>query len=532
MLRRLTTWGLAALLLALPYFATAQTVNSRTHDSLGNGIESATGAPGGSARGLVTRPAGTADVNCVSGCATPNDTTATGTLNALNAAVSIALGGQRGAVFSIASGTLDADVVVEVSQDNQSTWVAASFGDPTTGLVTTTLNLDNPNTATSRVILFPGAISHARVRVSGFISGSASASLRATTVNPGVMAYGSDLAGSGLQPLPMLNSTPAGTEMAPVFRCIGCTSTGGTSAADNTTWVYGTTAVTPSGYIYHTTPTAPTNGRVGAARMDVNRNVQMSPVDSAGVAMGESATNALRVTPVTVVSVQNYNRRATTTFSATGSLAIDATGAGSIMWEVDAGLSASTIVFEGTLDDSNWFALQGVELGGATTQSGRIVSSLTSFGRRGWFRQTGYKQVRLRVSTYGSGSSAARIEVSMAPSGIDPTRVNCSRTAIVNTATGITPVQLVAGVTGEHIYICGIDVSADGTTTVDLVEGTSSSCASAAAISATHRLTAQAGWVRESPNQPVYKTSTAGNFVCLRTGSNIQTDVTIRFEQF
>lgn len=79
-------------------------------------------------------------------------------------------------------------------------------------------------------------------------------------------------------------------------------------------------------------------------------------------------------------------------------------GLGSIEWEVDTGNLVGTVSFEASLDDSTWFAINGVRI------DGTIISSTNAFADRGTLSPTGYSRYRLRVSAFTSGSSSARME--------------------------------------------------------------------------------------------------------------------------
>ena len=112
--------------------------------------------------------------------------------------------------------------------------------------------------------------------------------------------------------------------------------------------------------------------------------------------------------PVRPVSL-TPNRTATGTLNALNAAAtISAQGAGIVHWEIDTGTLVGTVVFEATLDDTNWFAINAIRISGA------IISSTTTFADRGALDSGSYSQVRLRVSAFTSGSSAARLEASVA----------------------------------------------------------------------------------------------------------------------
>lgn len=159
-------------------------------------------------------------VDCQSGCAGASDTVGgTTALNALNAAASVALSGQQGAEVFIAAGTLAGTVVAEISHDGGTTWVSAVFLEPTSGATATSIVFTNPSAATSRAIGYLGPITHARVRVSAFTSGTADGTLRSTATRPFVVVYGSD--GTNLRAARMATDgtvrvDPTGTTTQPI----------------------------------------------------------------------------------------------------------------------------------------------------------------------------------------------------------------------------------------------------------------------------------------------------------------------------
>lgn len=102
------------------------------------------------------------------------------------------------------------------------------------------------------------------------------------------------------------------------------------------------------------------------------------------------------------------NRTASGTLAALeDEVAVSCEGSGIVWWEIDTGTLAGTVSFEATFDDTNWFSVSAVPLSTSTA-----VTSITSFGDRGYFVQAGFSQARIRVSAYTSGTSDARMEVS------------------------------------------------------------------------------------------------------------------------
>jgi len=105
------------------------------------------------------------------------------------------------------------------------------------------------------------------------------------------------------------------------------------------------------------------------------------------------------------------NRRVAGTLTGGNSLAINSQSAGTVFYEVDAGLGGGAAVgFQATLDDTNWFSIKGVDL------DGLLISSLPAAGlpQRGRLLLSGFSQVRLLL-VGGSGSSEARLAVSFPP---------------------------------------------------------------------------------------------------------------------
>ena len=108
-------------------------------------------------------------------------------ITALNGTAVVSLAGQAGAA-AVLTGTWTATLTPELSFDGGSTWVATFFFQPSSG--------QNAVTAASNgsyTILCSDGASHARVRASAFTSGTATASLRATSIGPAVqLSAGSD----------------------------------------------------------------------------------------------------------------------------------------------------------------------------------------------------------------------------------------------------------------------------------------------------------------------------------------------------
>ena len=130
-------------------------------------------------------------------------------------------------------------------------------------------------------------------------------------------------------------------------------------------------------------------GKIDVAGLD-----QYTPLD---LDDGGGTLNAL--------PVSSPNRIASGALGAlNAAVTLTAQGAGSVAWEIDTGTLVGTVVFEATLDDATWFAVNAIRI------DGTIVASTATFADRGALSSVGYSQVRLRVSAFTSGTSNARME--------------------------------------------------------------------------------------------------------------------------
>ena len=130
------------------------------------------------------------------------------------------------------------------------------------------------------------------------------------------------------------------------------------------------------------------------------------------------------------------NRLASATLGAlNAAVTIDASGAGTIGWECGAGLTG-TLLFEATVDDSVWFTVDMVTVGGLS-----MLQTLNTGGSaaRGQFLGLGYSQVRMRVSAYTSGSTIGKLVAS-------------AGTSVVKSPTGTGGSALQVQGTGSHDF--------------------------------------------------------------------------------
>jgi len=233
-------------------------------------------------------------VNCATGCAATGDTVGSaGTLNALNAAASVALASENGVeVFFASGGTLAGTTVVpEVSPDGGTTWQAAMFLDPVSGTMTTSVS--NPTNQTLQ-IAYVGAESQARVRVSVFASGTVTATLRSTVTRPWNIAFGSD--GTNVRAIRMATDgtvrvDPTGTMTQPISAVSLPLPTGAATAAKQPALG---TAGTPSADVITV------QGVASMTPVKVDGSAVTQPISAAGLPLPTGAAQDASVTGLEV----------------------------------------------------------------------------------------------------------------------------------------------------------------------------------------------------------------------------------------
>lgn len=142
-------------------------------------------------------------------------------------------------------------------------------------------------------------------------------------------------------------------------------------------------------------------------------------------------------------------------------VALSAQGTGTVHWEINTGTLVGTVVFEATLDDTNWFAVNAIRI------DGTILASTTTFADRGALTSTGYSQVRLRVSAFTSGTSNARVEAS---SGASVVRLGQALPPGTNNIGDVDVLSIAAG--ANRIGKVTIRNAADAADIDPLAEGT------------------------------------------------------------
>lgn len=111
-----------------------------------------------------------------------------GALGALSASVTVPAAGFQSVGFHMDNGTFRGTIAPEISIDNGVNWVSTFWETPNTGAKTSILAIAANYAPVERTIIVPGGVSHARVRVTAYTSGTANAIIRATQLGRDVIS--------------------------------------------------------------------------------------------------------------------------------------------------------------------------------------------------------------------------------------------------------------------------------------------------------------------------------------------------------
>jgi hypothetical protein len=358
---------------------------------------------------------------------TDADTTATGSLGALNNAVTLVMAGEMGAGMQLLAGSLIGTIVAEVSTDGGNSWTATFFDDPTTSNIVPSITFASANPATTRSIVGAGGASSVRVRVSAYTSGTATCNMRASfTHDPSVLFAGQ--AGSTAQP--PTAAQIAGWDAATTTLRVPAVKSASTAAAATDQALVVTmspnSAASDNGYVTTAAPTY-TNNSIANLSLDT--------------------TGALRITP--------NDRTASGNLTAVNqTVAISTIGCGDTGIQI-AGTFVGTVVFEGTVDGSTWSGLTLFGIGSLP-----IPNSSLSVPQLGRLVCAGFNQVRVRCSAYTSGTIVVSMEASPASSIAKTAVMQEVGASVVNSST--TPLAangVFTGVAESTLGVAGIQVN-------------------------------------------------------------------------
>jgi hypothetical protein len=229
----------------------------------------------------------------------------TGTLSAVDDAVSVIVSDRAGAAFAVPDNTLNGTVLPEVHGQScvaTTGWQASVFVAPS-GAVSLSYIGGGSNSATALTVAVPAGAVCARARLSALTSGEVAVTLSQTT--QAGFVFGSD----GTSPrIPKISS--AGVLD---INCVtGCAGSGGTSMTDDAAFTVGTTTFTPVGGTYKSTLDSVDDNDGGAFAMTIKRFLYTTIGTPAGESAMDDTNDAVRTTPVTTVTIGGQSATSTT----------------------------------------------------------------------------------------------------------------------------------------------------------------------------------------------------------------------------
>lgn len=116
------------------------------------------------------------------------DLFAAGALGALSASVTVPMAGFQSVGFHMDNGTFRGTIAPEISINNGVNWISTFWETPNTGAKTSSLAIAANYAPVERTLIVPGGVSHARVRVTSYTSGTANGQIRATQLGRDVIS--------------------------------------------------------------------------------------------------------------------------------------------------------------------------------------------------------------------------------------------------------------------------------------------------------------------------------------------------------
>lgn len=178
-----------------------------------------------------------------------------------------------------------------------------------------------------------------------------------------------------------------------------------------------------------------------ALNLDARGNPYQGSIDSI---TGETLTDA---------------RAATASLGALNSESlIDVQGKAVVMVDLRSAAFTGTVVFEGTIDGTNYISLPSFNLG-----TGAFIASLAGAGVVAGtavaLTATGFRRIRVRVSAYTSGAITVALRGSQADFIINTAQLPLqSISATAAAASGVT-LTIPAPATGLFNYVCGVEIT-------------------------------------------------------------------------
>ena len=346
------------------------------------------------------------------------DRSTTCTLDSNDDTCSVALEGRQGASLQVTTANLNATVFPEVSRDGGTTWTFAYFMDPYAFDWSDFKAFSGGAATEVRTIVVPGGVSHVRVRVNPYTSGTATAVMRASETGQsfsyvlplpihasfpyttaGLAADGAAVSGNPVRIAGKNGSTTQdiltdsagnitakvtdGTDTANVSAGgkleVTCDNCGAPPTfEDNDAFTFNTTAISNIGFVVDDTSTnTVAENSAGAVRMNTNRILYSMSTNSTGTQVGTTSNPfgvagaaadgaAVSGNPVLIAGQDGTNAQSIKTDS-TGSVQVD--------------IESSVSLTVGTFPDNEPFNLSqwgGATVTGASTMGdGEVGSSVT-----------------------------------------------------------------------------------------------------------------------------------------------------------
>jgi hypothetical protein len=497
------------------------------------------------------------------------DTVGTGVaLNGLNVTASVVMAGQDGVGMFLAAGTLAGTITPEISFDGGTTWVATLFYDPATQTTAATIVVTNPNAATTRTVMTGGGTSHARVRVSTFTSGTATATLRATTGEGPRQVVGTVTSNQGGAPWSAVG-TKSTNSVAPGSTNLGVLPAVANASAPSYTETAQVLLSTDLAGTLRTTgadTTAAVNSAAWTSATGINTTLDLNGAAKLGtVLVTYTATSTITGGVISFfgapnvgginVSILQCARTDTPLLETTHALAVE-----TMAWQcptegydlvrvqltsVITGTGTVTINTRGITVPTNYKT--AVVTGTVTTTPPANASTnIVQFGGTNVVTGTGAGGVgipRVTVSNDSTvilGTGAATIGALTANQSVNVAQVGATAITAPTTqptaAVAAIPVRQpmsctsyasfsqtasasITGTSAQFFYICGVVVVSATAQSFSLVEGTGTNCATGVAgviggTTASVALAANGGFSSVS-GQPWIKTATTGNNLCV-----------------
>src|SRR5262249_12996175 len=133
-----------------------------------------------------------------------------------------------------------------------------------------------------------------------------------------------------------------------------------------------------------------------------------------GYALAQSVNSSTQVsigaTKVTVNAPPNDVVAGPTSFSGTGTLAVNSQGSGSVGIQITGTFTGVTVAFEGTVDSTNWFSVPCFTSG----TSGTVATGITTSSSGGAWTcpAAGYQQIRANVTARSTGTAVITLNAS------------------------------------------------------------------------------------------------------------------------